>query len=85
RALGQGRMPIAGQEELTEEQIRLEIITLGLRTRAGLDLGRLGDNLILEKILSGLVESEWAAIIDNHVVPTLKGFLVADRLPLLFC
>lgn len=84
RALEQGRMPIEGQEELTEEQVRLEMITLGLRTRAGLDLGRLGDNLNLEKILSGLVESEWATIKDNHVVPTLKGFLVADRLPLLF-
>lgn len=33
--LSQGRKPIAGSEELSEAQLRLERITLGLRTREG--------------------------------------------------
>jgi len=83
RALEEGRSPIEGQEELSEEQVRMEWISLGLRTRAGLDLNRLGDKLNLEKILPKLIEKEWVSISDNHLIPTLKGFLVADRLPLL--
>jgi coproporphyrinogen III oxidase-like Fe-S oxidoreductase len=83
QAIEEGRPPIEGQEELSEEQVRLEMISLGLRTRAGLDLGILGDNSTLEKILPKLVESEWVSVSGNHIVPTLKGFLVADRLPLM--
>jgi oxygen-independent coproporphyrinogen-3 oxidase len=84
RALEEGRSPIEEQEELNEEQVRLELISLGLRTRAGLDFNRLGDKLNLEKILPKLIENGWVSISDNHLIPTLKGFLVADRLPLLF-
>jgi len=84
RALEEEKLPIEGQEELDEEQIRMEWISLGLRTRAGLDLHCLGENTGIEKILSRLVENEWVSISDNHLIPTPKGFLVADRLPLLF-
>ncbi len=84
QALEQGRLPVEEQEELTEEQVQLEIISLGLRTRAGLDLSRLGDSLNLEKTLSRLVEAQLVSVTNNHMVPTLKGFLLADRLPLLF-
>ena len=62
----------------------MEWISLGLRTRAGLDLNQVGDKLNLEKILPKLIENEWVSITGNHLVPTTKGFLVADRLPLLF-
>ena len=84
RVLEEGRSPIEGQEELSEEQVQLELISLGLRTRAGLDLNQLGDKLDLEKILPKLIENGWVSVTGNHLVPTLKGFLVADRLPLLF-
>jgi oxygen-independent coproporphyrinogen-3 oxidase len=84
RALEEGKTSIEGREELSEEQVRLEWISLGLRTRAGLDLNQLGDKLNLEKILPKLIEKEWVSITGNRLVPTLKGFLVADRLPLLF-
>lgn len=83
-ALEQGRLPVEGREELTVEQIQLEIISLGLRTRSGLDLNRLGDSLNLEKTLSRLVEAQLVSVTDNRMVPTLKGFLMADHLPLLF-
>ena len=84
RTLEEGLAPIEGQEELDEEQVLMEWISLGLRTRAGLDLNRLGDKLNLEKILPKFLNNEWATVTGNHLVPTLKGFLVADRLPLLF-
>ncbi len=84
RALEQGKLPVEEQEELTEEQDHLEVISLGLRTRAGLDLSRLGDSLSLGKTLSRLAEAQLVSITDNRLVPTLKGFLLADRLPLLF-
>ncbi|MBI4767415.1 MAG: radical SAM family heme chaperone HemW [Deltaproteobacteria bacterium] len=84
RALEADKLPLEEQEELTEEQVRLELISLGLRTRAGLDLTQLGAKLPLEKILPKLIENGWASISGNHLVPTVKGFLVADRLPLFF-
>lgn len=83
-ALEQGRLPVEEREELTKEQEQLEIISLGLRTRAGLDLSRLGDSLNLKETLSRLVEAQLVSVTDNRLVPTLKGFLMADHLPLLF-
>lgn len=84
RVLEEGKLPVEEQEELTQEQVHLELISLGLRTRAGLDLRQLGNNLNLETILPKLIENGWVRVSGNHLVPTLQGFLVADRLPLLF-
>jgi putative oxygen-independent coproporphyrinogen III oxidase len=84
RVLEEGKLPVEEQEELTQEQVQLELISLSLRTRAGLDLTQLGDNLALEKILPKLIENGWVTVFGSHLVPTLKGFLVADRLPLIF-
>jgi oxygen-independent coproporphyrinogen-3 oxidase len=83
QSLEEGRLPVEAQEELSEEQVRLETISLGLRTRAGLDLKHLGGNPNIEKALSRLVESQLVSVTDNHIFPTLKGFLLADRLPLM--
>jgi oxygen-independent coproporphyrinogen-3 oxidase len=84
RALEEGNLPLEEQEELSHEQVQLELISLGLRTRAGLDLTLLKDEHNLEKILPQLIENGWVTLFGNRLVPTLKGFLVADRLPLLF-
>ena len=84
QSLEEGRLPVEAKEELSEEQVRLETISLGLRTRAGLDLKHLGGNPNIKKALSKLVESQLVSVTDNRLVPTLKGFLLADRLPLLF-
>ncbi len=83
RDLEEGRPPVEEQEDLSEEQVRLETISLGLRTRAGLDLKHLGGSPNIEKALSRLVESQLVSVTDNHISPTLKGFLLADRLPLM--
>ncbi|MGA3083403.1 MAG: radical SAM family heme chaperone HemW [Thermodesulfobacteriota bacterium] len=84
RALEEGRLPIEEQEALTQDQMQMEVISLGLRTKAGLDLRCLGEKKEVKKMLPRLVENGWISISDNHLIPTLKGFLVADRLPLFF-
>jgi oxygen-independent coproporphyrinogen-3 oxidase len=84
QSLEEGRLPVEAKEELSEEQVRLETISLGLRTRAGLDLKHFGVSPNIKRALSRLVEYQLASVTDNHIFPTLKGFLLADRLPLLF-
>jgi oxygen-independent coproporphyrinogen-3 oxidase len=76
--------PIKEREVLDAEQVRLETISLGLRTKTGLDLGIFGDRPDLKGRINKVVEGGWASIERNRLVPTLKGFLVADQLPLLF-
>jgi len=73
-----------GFENLTEEQLQLERLFLGLRTRRGVDesllVQRPGASPVLLKLLaSGIVERR-----GSRIAPTRKGFLLADGLPLLF-
>jgi oxygen-independent coproporphyrinogen-3 oxidase len=67
---------------LTGEQLHLEALCLGLRTRAGLDLRHIRPHKRFDAVIQELLESEYAQIIDGRLIPTRKGFLVADRLPL---
>jgi oxygen-independent coproporphyrinogen-3 oxidase len=83
RALEGGEIPVEEQEALSQEQVRLETISLGLRTRAGLDLDALGKGWDREK-LSILLENGWVVLTGNRLIPTAQGFLLADRLPLYF-
>jgi oxygen-independent coproporphyrinogen-3 oxidase len=83
-ALEQGNPPVAESETLTAEQAYLETILLGFRTREGVDReifrGREGTEEVLRHLRqAGVVED-----FEGKVVPTVKGFLVADSLPLLF-
>ncbi len=82
--LGKGRLPVEDEETLTNEQEEMEIISLGLRTREGLDMDKIGPGKKAEKNLALLVKKGYLKIEDNRVIPTKKGFLVADRLPLYF-
>ena len=81
-ALTTGNLPIEDHEDLSPEQIRLETLCLGLRTRSGVDLTRLPEDGKLKKKLPELERSGWAKVSDQRIRPTRKGFLVADRLPL---
>lgn len=83
QCLKEDRSPVEDEEILTEEQILLEQISLGLRTQAGVDRRLLRDSPELKNILARLVDGQWLTVAGHHLVPTLKGFLVADRLPLL--
>ncbi len=83
-ALEQGQAPIEGDEELTDEQRRLESVSLGLRTREGFNLKEIDHGPEIKEAISRLRDSGHILFSNGHIIPTRKGFLVADRLPLCF-
>ena len=84
RAPAEGRPPVAGTETLTPEQVYLETILLGFRTRDGVDREIFRNRPGTEEVLRHLRQAELIQMVEERVVPTVKGFLVADSLPLLF-
>ncbi len=74
-----GGAPVAGREMLTPEQLRLERLMLGMRTQRGIAVEDVSAGAgVLERLKSaGLV-----VVRDGRVVPTARGMLFADRLPL---
>ena len=82
KALESGRAPIEGHERLTVEQLELETVSLGSRTMEGFDLNEITRTPLTAKNLSTLQDAGLIRVKDGHVHPTLKGFLVADQLPL---
>lgn len=77
-ALQNGILPIEDMEELSEEQIRMEKILLGLRTCHGIEKEIIGH--ISEDVLSMLERNKLLHVKDNRIIPTKKGFSVADQL-----
>jgi len=71
--------PVVGRETLTPEQLRLERLMLGMRTQRGIAREDVSaDVSVLERLeRAGLV-----VVHDARVVPTARGMLFADRLPL---
>jgi oxygen-independent coproporphyrinogen-3 oxidase len=84
RAVVQGKPPVAEFERLNPEQVYLETILLGFRTRDGVDQSILRGRLGAEEALGHLHHAGLVRVVGGKVVPTVKGFLVADSLPLLF-
>ncbi len=84
KALESGKVPIEEHESLTKEQLILESISLGSRTREGFDLNEIPPDTISSENLSKLKDAGYILIKNNRVIPTQTGFLVADHLPLLF-
>jgi len=82
--LEQGRAPVEGHEDLTDEQLTLEMIALGLRTITGVELGAVSHAPEQKEALSMLEDGGFLMIKNGMAIPTKKGFLVADRLPLYF-
>ena len=82
KALESGRAPIESHERLTHEQLELETVSLGSRTMEGFDLNEITQTPLSDKNLSTLQDAGFILIKDGHVLPTEKGFLVADHLPL---
>jgi oxygen-independent coproporphyrinogen-3 oxidase len=75
---------VSGKEDLSDEQEEMEIISLGLRTNEGFDMANIKHRKGIDKTISLLENQGYVEINNNRVVPTKKGFLVADRLPLYF-
>jgi len=84
-----GKPPIGESESLTQDQLRLEALFLGLRTKKGIHLQGYWDNyqcnLATEKnhILARLQEEGLLLLHDGYLSPTRAGLAVADRLALM--
>jgi oxygen-independent coproporphyrinogen-3 oxidase len=82
--LGTGQPPVAGEESLTPEQIRLETLCLGFRTREGVSLAAIREHPGGDAILAELTQAGLVRVDHDRVIATLDGLVVADRLPLGF-
>ncbi len=83
-ALERGREPVDDSEILGESERRLESLSLGFRTAGGVPLEALRQHPRWEETLDRLVRDALVTVEDGRAVPTIEGFCVADRLPLLF-
>lgn len=79
-ALEMGRAPVEDSEDLSVEQLRFESIILGLRTKDGFDQGKIPHDYSLRSMLPVLQDTGFIRIENGMVLPTRKGFLVADFL-----
>ncbi|MEM7587507.1 MAG: radical SAM family heme chaperone HemW [Acidobacteriota bacterium] len=90
RRLRAGEKPTAGQETLSQQDLALETLMLGLRTTAGVDLGRFARRFAFDLVDAnrGLIERlEDDGLLSrrgDHLVPTLAGLAVADGLAAAF-
>lgn len=79
-AAHEGRLAVAGHEEIDSEQAKLERIWLALRTRRGVALEDLGQGGREEA--DGWVDRGLATLSGDRLVLTAEGWLMLDRLTL---
>ncbi len=85
RLLVERKAPVEASEILSQEQLDLEALALGLRTSDGVSLHTTEGGLGRDKALEELQRSHLVRVNNGCIQPTRKGFLVADSLPLMFC
>ena len=84
--IGRNMPPIGGSEILTSEQLLLESLYLGLRTKRGIDLEEFWEryryDLLQERhgLLNIIQEEGLITIWDNHIYPTRRGLAMSDSL-----
>jgi len=81
-ALKAGRAPLAGSETLTPDQLRLESLYLGFRTREGVSLEVIRQQPRWQAVLAELSEAGLVRLDRERVAATPEGLVLADRLPL---
>jgi len=81
-ALKNGQSPIEGTEDLTRQQVALERIALGLRTRDGIPGNELPDTPDAQNALKQFIDQGLLTLCDDRIIPTRRGFLFADHLAL---
>lgn len=90
-AIDEGRLRVAGEECLTQDQLADETVMLALRTTDGLDLGRYREQFGRDFVgrnadaVRNAVEQGWLVQTPTHLRPTPAGLAVADRLAAEFC
>jgi oxygen-independent coproporphyrinogen-3 oxidase len=88
RAVEEGRGAVAGRERIGAPELALEMLMLGLRTRAGVDLERLRRRAGLDLLaargeeIARLELARLATVAAGRLVPALEGMAVADALAL---
>lgn len=84
-----GKMPLENSEELSLEQLQLEALFLGLRTKAGINLKlyqrKYGMDLLAAKkqVIEKLLENKLVEVTHGFLIPTRAGLAVADSLALI--
>ena len=87
--IARAKMPVEGSENLSAEQLQMEALFLGLRTKAGIDLKlyktRYGTDLLKDKktIIDELIKNELVELKNGFLRPTRKGMAIADSLALI--
>ncbi|GAB6267431.1 MAG: radical SAM family heme chaperone HemW [Smithella sp.] len=87
--IAQAKMPLEDTETLSAEQLQLEALFLGLRTKAGIDLKhyktKYGADLLKDKktIIDALIEDKLVELKNGFLRPTRTGMAVADSLALI--
>lgn len=86
--LSSGKTPVQDSEVLSTEQLKLEALFLGLRTKDGIDLKayqtRYGIDILADKIniIKVLIQNNLIECKDGFLLPTRRGMAVADSLAL---
>jgi len=89
KEIAQDKMPVENTETLSAEQLQLEALFLGLRTKAGIDLKlyktRYGVDLLKDKktVIESLIKNKLVELKYGFLRPTRAGMAVADSLALI--
>jgi oxygen-independent coproporphyrinogen-3 oxidase len=85
----EGRPPVKLSETLSPEQLCLEALFLGLRTKKGIHMDDFSRKYTFydwterKDILAKLKEDGFVEIVDGYLRPSRKGLAVADSLALI--
>jgi oxygen-independent coproporphyrinogen-3 oxidase len=86
RDLENGRFPLGGEEDLTQEELRLEALYFGFRTIRGIRCAEFKDRYGLDLLgergpaLQCLRDEGLVSLDGNLLAPTRRGLALADRL-----
>jgi oxygen-independent coproporphyrinogen-3 oxidase len=87
--ISSGIKPVDKSEKLSLEQLALETLFLGMRTKDGINLtdyqSAYGHDLLVDKrrIIDDLIKNKLVQIEEGSLCPTLEGMAIADSLALI--
>jgi oxygen-independent coproporphyrinogen III oxidase len=90
KRLAAGERPIEAEELLSPKDLAAEALLLGLRTTAGIDLGRFRSRYGVDlraansTLVARLVDEGLMTVRDQRLLPTLPGLALADGLAAAF-
>lgn len=82
-SLENNKKPVEETEYLSPEQLGMEKLLLGMRNLEGTAISEITDIPFCKDQLKKLVSKKIVQLQSGKIVPTIRGYLIADRLPLL--